>query len=209
MKFHDYLEQLFSNPTSIALIRALIRYKGKVFTIRGLSKVARVSSSQSAVVIGELERLGVVTIQPVGRSSLVSLNEKSYILNRIMRPMIRAEQETLEELVTILKRCLSQEKERNRNTKIIAAVLFGSLVRHEEREESDIDLFVVSNDFESANDLLSKAREQVASVFGNRLSPVIMSERELKLKRNTPLVKDIEANHINVAGRTLEEVLKS
>lgn len=208
MKFHDYLEQLFSNPTSIGLIRALIRYKGKVFTIRGLSKIARVSSSQSAVVIGELEKLGVVTIQPVGRSSLVSLNEKSYILERIMKPMIRAEQETLEELVKTLKRCLGQEKNRNRK-EIISAVLFGSLTRHEEREESDIDLFVVSNDFDGANELLSKTREEVTSVFGNRLSPVIMSERELKLKRNTPLVKDIEANHIDVAGRTLEGLLRS
>ncbi len=31
-------------------------------------------------------------IQLVGRSSVVSLNEKNYILNRIMIPMIKAEQ---------------------------------------------------------------------------------------------------------------------
>jgi len=201
MKFHDYLEQLFSTPTSIGLIRALIRYKGKVFTIRGLSKVARVSSSQSAVVIGQLERLGVVMTQPVGRSSLVSLNEKSYILNRIMRPMIRAEQETLDELLKILKKSLAKDK-------IVAAILFGSVSRHEEREESDIDLLVISNDFDYATGLLSKSGEQVSSVFGNRLSPIIMSERELTLKRNGTLVKDIEANHINITGRTLEEILK-
>ena len=201
MKFHDYLEQLFSTSTAIGLIRALIRYKGKVFTIRGLSKVARVSSSQSAVVIGQLERLGVVMTQPVGRSSLVSLNEKSYILNRIMRPMIRAEQETLDELLKMLKKSLTKDK-------IVAAILFGSVSRHEEREESDIDLLVISNDFDYATGLLSKAGEQVSSVFGNRLSPIIMSERELTLKRNGTLVKDIEANHINITGRTLEEVLK-
>ena len=202
MKFHDYLEQLFNTPTSIALIRALIRYKGKVFTIRGLSKVARVSSSQSAVVIGQLERLGVVMVQPVGRSSLVSLNEKNYILNRIMRPMIRAEQETLDELLNILKKCLGSDK------KIMSVVLFGSVTRHEEREDSDIDVLVISNDFDYSTGLLTKAGEQVSSVFGNRLSPMIMSERELIAKRNGALIKDIMANHIKISGKTLEELLK-
>lgn len=154
------------------------------------------------MVIGQLERLGVVRVQPVGRSSLVSLNEKSYILNRIMRPMIKAEQETLDELLNTLRRWLDKDR------KIIAIILFGSISRHEEREESDIDLLVISNDFDYASGLLSKTGEQVSSIFGNRLSPIIMSERELIIKRKEALVKDIETNHINIAGKTLEEMLK-
>jgi predicted nucleotidyltransferase len=203
MKFHDYLEQLFSTPSSISLIRALIRYKGKIFTIRSLSRIAHVSSSHSAVVIGQLEKLGVVKIQPVGRSSLVSLNETSYILNRIVRPMIKAEQETPDELLSMLRKWFRKDR------KIISVILFGSVSRQQEEEESDLDLLVISNDFEYASSLLSKVGEQVSAVFGNRLSPIIMGERELILKRKEALIKDIETNHINVAGRTLEEMLKN
>jgi predicted nucleotidyltransferase len=202
MKFHDYLEQLFSTPTSISLVRSLISYRGKIFTIRGLAKVAHVSSSQSAVVIGQLEKMGIVVVQPVGRSSLVSLNEKSYILNRIMKPMIRAEKETLEELLYVLRKWFHRDK------KISAVILFGSISRREEREESDIDLLVISNDFDYASGLLSKVGEQVSSIFGNRLSPMIMSEKELILKRKEALVRDIETSHIDVAGRKLGEILK-
>ena len=201
MRFHDYLEQIFSVPTSISLIKALVRYRGKVFTIRGLSRVAHVSPSQSALITKKLEKLGVVRVQPVGRSALVSLNEESYILNRIMRPMIRAEEGTLNELLSVLRRNLGKDK-------IVSAILFGSISRREEREDSDIDLLVISNDFEYASRLLSKAGEQVYSIFCNRLSPMIMSERELRLKRKSDLLKSIEASHTNVAGRPLEEILK-
>lgn len=78
MKCHDYLGRLFSICASISLIRPLICYKRKVFTIRRLSKVGDVSSSQSAVTIAELERFAMmVTTQPAGRSLSVLLNEKS------------------------------------------------------------------------------------------------------------------------------------
>ena len=36
MKFHAYLEQLFSGKVSISMIRALLTYRGKIFTIREL-----------------------------------------------------------------------------------------------------------------------------------------------------------------------------
>ena len=84
----------------------------------------------------------MVKVQPVRRSSLVSLNEKICILNRIMKPMIRAEQETLEELVKVLKACLGQEKNKNIR-KIISSVLFGSLVHafKERRVKSLVELY--------------------------------------------------------------------
>lgn len=201
MRFRDYLERLFSAPTSISLVRALVRYKGKVFTIRSLSKVARVSSSQSAVIIGQLERVGIVMVQPVGRALSVSLNEKSYVLNKILKPIIRAEEETLNELLSILRKYLGEDK------KIISAVLFGSVAKHEDRENSDIDVLVISNDFDYSVGVLSKARDEISLTFGNRLSTVIMNERELIASRNGALIKDIETSHIKIAGKEMEKLL--
>ncbi|HKZ61932.1 MAG TPA: nucleotidyltransferase domain-containing protein [Nitrososphaera sp.] len=201
MQFHDYLESLLGSRVSIRLVRALINYAGKIFTVRKLAEAAGVSSSEAALVVQELEKFGILKIQPVGRSYLISLNNKSYILAKILKPTIKAEEGTLDELVSILNRNLNDKS-------IISAVLFGSVAMKREREDSDIDVLVISNDFEAASGFTSKAREDISSIFNSRLSPLIMSERELLAKKNDRLVSSILHNHIIIKGKDLKEVIR-
>ena len=201
MQFHDYLESLLGSRVSIRLVRALINYAGKIFTVRKLAEAAGVSSSEAALMVQELEKFGILKIQPVGRSYLISLNNKSYILAKILKPTIKAEEGTLDELVSILKRNLNDKS-------IISAVLFGSVAMKREREDSDIDVLVISNDFEAASGFTSKAREDISSIFNSRLSPLIMSERELLAKKNDRLVSSILHNHIIIKGKELKEVIR-
>jgi predicted nucleotidyltransferase len=190
MLFHNYLEPLLGSRVSFSLARAPVNYQGKIFTVRKLAEAANVSSSEAALVFQQLEKYGILRIQPVGRSYLLSLNDKSYILNRILRPIIDAEQHTLDELVSLLKKRLDkqqQQQQRQDAEKIVmSAVLFGSITMKKEREEeSDIDLLVISNDFEAASALASKAKEDVARTFNGRLSPIIMTEEELRAKKDS------------------------
>ena len=202
MQFHNYLESLLGSRVSIRLVRALINYEGKIFTVRKLAEAAGVSSSEAALVVQELEKFGLLRIQPVGRSYLISLNNKSYILAKILKPTIKAEEGTLDELVSILKRNLNDKS-------IISAVLFGSVAMKREREDSDIDVLVISNDFEAASWFTSKAREEISSIFNSRLSPLIMSERELLAKKNGRLVSSILHNYLPIKGRDLKEVIRN
>ncbi len=195
MKFHEYLEQLFGSKVTISLVRALVKYKGKIFTVRGLADTARVSSSEAAVIVGQLEKYGVVKIQPVGRSYLVSLNEKNYAVNSIIRPMVKAEQETVAELASTLKKHLGDK------SVVISAAVFGSVARGEEREDSDVDLLVVSNHFDRASALIARAQEEMSLTFGSSLSPLIMSEKNFVTKRNSRLVHSIMDAYIVVAGK--------
>lgn len=201
MRFHNYLESLLGNRVSIRLIRALINYAGKIFTVRKLAEAAGVSSSEAALAVQKLEKFGILKIQPVGRSYLISLNNRSYILAKILKPTIKAEEGTLDELVSILRRNLD-------NKSIISAVLFGSLAMKSEREDSDIDVLIISNDFEAAGEFVSKAREEISFVFNSRLSPLMMSERELLAKKNDRLVSSILHDYITIKGKDLKEVIR-
>lgn len=200
MQFHNYLESLLGSRVSIRLIRTLINYTGKIFTVRKLAEVAGVSPSEAALAVQELEKFGVLKIQPVGRSYLLSLNNNSYILTRILQPIIKAEEGAIDELVSILKRNLGDKR-------IISAVVFGSIAVKREREDSDVDLLVISNDFEAASILTSKAREDISTVFNSRLSPLIMSERELIAKKNSSLVRSILSSYMAVVGKDLVEII--
>ncbi len=201
MKFHQYLEELFRSGVSISLVRALVKYKGKIFTIRELARTANVSSAEAAVVVERLEKLGIVNIQPVGRSHQVMLNEKSYILNKIMRQIIKAEEKTLDELLSILRKCLNSNS-------IISSYLFGSISKGEEKEDSDIDLLVISNNFDAASASIANAQDEISSTFGNRVSPMILSERELKAKKNDRLIRSIMDGNTIIKGRDLKELIE-
>jgi predicted nucleotidyltransferase len=202
MKLHAYLEEVIGSKTAIALIRALLTHKGKVFTIRGLAETAGVSASEASLVVRQLEEAGVLRLQPVGRSFLVTLNERSFVVQRIMKPVIRAESETVSELVKLLKDCFAHME---KAAGMQSVYLFGSVVRGEERKDSDVDLLDISSDFEKASGIVSRAQEKVAAAFNKQLSPLIWSEAELarKKSKNDELINSMSSSHILVAGKDL------
>lgn len=200
MQFHNYLEVLIGSKTAIRVVQALIRYPGKVFTVRKLAATANVSISETAATVQQLEKYGILKIQPVGRSYLLTLNENGHILNKVLRPLIRAEQSTLDALVSTLKANLD-------SAIIRSAVIFGSVAAGKEREDSDIDLLIISNNFEAASAIVSKTQDQVSLGFNSRLSPMIMDEKELLKKKDDRLVRSIVSNHVAIAGIDLKELL--
>jgi len=175
----------------------MINYKGKIFTVRGLAEQAKVTPNEAALTIHDLERLGIVKIQPVGRAYQLDLNKKSYILNKIIEPIIESEKNTLTEILSLLKKHLDTKK-------IITAVIFGSVVKRQEKIDSDIDLLVVSNDREHAIVQISEATEQIFSIFHGSISPIIFAEKEFKTKQKESLIRSIIDNHILICGKSIE-----
>ena len=201
MLLQNYLEDLLNRKVALRLVRTLNRDTGRIFTVRKLAEAAGVSVSEAAVIVQELEKYGIVTIQPVGRSYLIKLNERSYFVNRILRPIVKAEEETVAELVSIIRKHLT-------NKSIISAILFGSVPRGQARKDSDIDLLVVSDNFDAANTAISKAREEVTRVFNGRLSPLVMTRSEIRSRARSKLLASIVESYIHVAGRDLKSLIE-
>lgn len=202
MKFRDYLEQVLGNKVAISLLRTMVRYPAKIFTIRGLARTASASVNETALTIRDFERLGIIKVQPIGRAHQLSLNKKNYILNKIVEPIFKAEENTLEELLKVLKKNLDKKKV------IISAALFGSVVKGEEKQDSDIDVLIISNDFDEANEIVSGAVVEVTEMFQTNLAPIIFSQKELASKKNGNLLRSIIANHILICGKDLESIIK-
>ena|SRR3989338_3978450 len=195
MLLHRYLEQVLGNKTVITLLRTMITYRGKIFTVRGLADEANVSTNETALVVHDLEKMGIIKIQPIGRAYHLELNEKSYLLNEIIEPAINAEKNTLNELIQVLRKCFDTKK-------IITAAIFGSVASAEEKIDSDIDLFIISNDH--AITLVSEASKQVSVRFNGMLSQIIFTEKEFKAKQKGSLVQSIIDNHILICGKKIQ-----
>ena len=197
MLLHKYLEEVLGNKVAITLLRTMINYKGKIFTIRGLAEEAKVSPNETALTIHELENFGIIKIQPVGRAYQLELNKKSYILDKVIEPIIESEKNTFAELLILLKKHLDTKK-------IVSAAIFGSVVKGQEKIDSDLDLLVISNDHDHAIAQMSQAGEQVFSMFHGNLSPIIFTEKEFKVKQKGSLIQSIIDNHILICGKRIE-----
>lgn len=202
MQFHGYLKQVLGNRVAINLLRAMIKHPSKIFTIRGLARTASVSVNETALTIHDFEKLGIIKVQPIGRAHQLSFNKKNYILNKIIEPIFKAEEKTLEELLKTLKKNL------DKNKVIISAALFGSVVKGEEKEDSDIDVLIISNDFDAASEIVSTAIVEVTEMFQTELAPIIFSQKEFVSKKNSSLGHSIIANHIMICGKDLESMTK-
>lgn len=197
MLLHRYLEQVLGNKTVITLLRTMITYRGKIFTVRGLADEANVSTNETALVVHDLEKMGIIKIQPIGRAYHLELNEKSYLLSEIIEPAINAEKNTMNELIQVLRKYFDTKK-------IITAAIFGSVASVEEKIDSDIDLFIISNNHDHAITLVSEASKQVSIRFNGMLSPIIFTEKEFKAKQKGSLVQSIIDNHILICGKKIQ-----
>jgi predicted nucleotidyltransferase len=175
----------------------MINYQGKIFTIRGLAEEAKVTPNEAALTIHDLERFGIVKIQPVGRAYQLDLNKKSYILDKIIEPIIKSEKNTFAELLVLLKKHLDTKK-------IVSAAIFGSVVKGQEKIDSDIDLLVISNDHDHVITQISEASEQIFSVFHGSISLIIFTEKEFKAKQKESLIRSIIDNHVLICGKSIK-----
>lgn len=201
VSLHNYLEEILGSKASIRVLKTLVRYRGKVFTIRELAKTAGISHPEVSLVVKNLEKRGVLKIQLVGRAQQVTLNEDSYILKSMVEPSITAEEKTMGDLVSTIRPFFEDKR-------ISSAAIFGSAARGVEKNLSDIDLLVVSNDKEFASDCAAKANAAVSSRFGVDLSPLIVDEAFLNRRKSRNLTSSILESHIRVWGREIAEVMK-
>ena len=196
MLLHKYLEEVLGNRATITLLRTMIIYSGKIFTVRGLASESGVSHNETALAIHALEKMGIVTIQPIGRAYHLDLNKESYILNDIIMPAINAEKNTVDELILALRKVFDTKK-------IITAAIFGSVASTKEKIDSDVDLIVISNNHDHAITLISDASKQVSARFNVNLSPIIFTEKEFKTKQRRSLAQSIIDNHILISGKKI------
>lgn len=198
---HDYASEVLGRKANIRVLKALVRYRGKVFTIRELAKTAGLSHPEVSLVVKDLESRGVVRLQPVGKAQQVILNEESYILKSIVEPMIIAEEKTLSALVSTIKPFFKDKR-------ISSVAIFGSVARGLEGRHSDIDLLIISSDKEFANERAARANAVALSKFGLGLSPLIMDENIFIRQRGGDLTSSILESYIQVCGRELREIVE-
>jgi predicted nucleotidyltransferase len=190
MKFHNSLFNLIDSPTKLNIVRFLINHTASM-SEREIASVLNVSHMSVNRTMRELAEVNFVNNTVVGRTHIWIVNRKSYVygtLSKIIRTM-----DTTLAPIEDLKKTLLQNLPVEMTKKII---LFGSVSKSSEEPNSDIDLFILVK-LQKHKDAIEPYIEKLALTclvrYGNVLSPYVLTEIDMKQKKNLNLMRNIQS----------------
>lgn len=148
-----------------AKIMKYIAFYNNEITASTIAKELGISKSRASEVLKELERKGVLTSKKIGKSIVYKLNENN---EKVAEMISFIKKITLNDIEKIKREIIPILKKHN----VIKAGIFGSVVRGEAKENSDIDILVEIPKEKSLVDIIK-----------------LENELKEKLKRNVDVIE--------------------
>jgi predicted nucleotidyltransferase/biotin operon repressor len=197
MRFHKPLNDVLGSRIKVDILRLLSR-TGSDHTGREIASIIGCSHNAARSALEDLELSGLVIHRQAGRANLYSLDENNVINTDILASAFLAEDRLLEDVAEIIFEGMGDD--------LSSIILYGSVARGEEGKESDIDIVVVledSADPDSKEEAIADASIEVVRRFGNKLSPIVVTESEFarKQKSGKGVWRDVAIEGIELKSR--------
>jgi len=189
MQFELSLDKLISSKAKLKILKYLFGHTASM-SENELAKVIKISPMTINRLMKELRELNLVSMERVGNANVWSVNKESYAYIALSKLMgeISGVPKPLEHLRETLSSHIPKEL-------VKKVVLYGSVAQGKSKVNSDIDLFILVKSQKEAEELiphLDKLSSLCLSLYGNRLTPYILTETQLQEKKKLPLLKEIE-----------------
>jgi len=188
MRLNADLTEMFDSPVKIKMIRYIIK-PGFMMTGREVSRICGISASMAINTLKEFENINLVTNRRAGKSIVWAARSESYAYSVADRLFGKFSVfSAMEHLKGMLKDWANKRHPER-------VILFGSVADGTDTISSDIDLFVqVRTPGHKVE--IEKSLEDVAlnctKLYGNVLNPYILTKKELRDKKDSSLIKNIE-----------------
>lgn len=188
MKFNVSLLDVLNSKTKVKIIKFLLTHEASM-SEREIASILKVSHMSVNRTMRKLSEFNFVNFVTVGNAHLWRVNRKSYAFKALssLIKSISSIKEPIEDLKSMLLRNLPKAL-------IKRVVLFGSVAGGSEKANSDIDVFILVKDKQSKKKLepkIEKLSNLCLEVYGNRLAPYILTEQELKQKKDLKVISEI------------------
>ena len=197
MLINNYMEIVFGSKVKIKILRIMFRFPDKTFTGRELAGLTKeVSGMAVSKSVKDLISMNLVGLEHHGNSNLLKLNKNSYLFEPL-KNLFLAEEATIIKLKEKIRRYLNVQH-------IKTAAIFGSIVKGVGGINSDIDLFIITDNKKWTSETMEKLQKEINLEFGSVLMPYILTKEEFKSKKNKPIIKNIIENNILIMGDKIE-----
>ncbi len=187
MLLNKNLLEFFDSKAKMAVAGQIVK-PGFVMSGRELAKLCGVSHSWVITLLKEFENINFVSSRRVGKTVVWTARTNSYAY--ITAEKLFGSRQVYKP-VTHLKKMI---KEWLMHEHVKKAVIFGSVAEETEKQDSDIDLFVLVEDAVNKKKVEKKLEElslRCGEIFGNVLHFYILTGNEFKKKSSSALAENI------------------
>lgn len=188
MQFNQPLTRFFKSDNKFKIIKFLLKHEA-LMSEREIASILKISHMNVNRTLRELAEMNLIHYIAAGKAHLWQVNRKSYLF-QVLNQMVNALAKIPEPLTELKRRILKHLPK----MVVLKAVIFGSIVKHKERADSDIDLFILVKNTHREKLLeenLEKLSQECLELFGNRLSSYILNEHQFNQKQNLEIIHQI------------------
>lgn len=208
MKITKPLDNVLNTEVKTKILRFLCRTNAE-WNGSQIAREIGVTPAASINALKELSKEGVILMHNVGNSCVYKLNGENFIVSDLLKPLFLKEDKVLSKIVNIIKCGITSSPLKS---KIISAVLFGSVHIRQDHSVSDIDVAIVVNNVQlkrKVEKLFEEIDKKISRNFGNTITPYINTKIEFRAKNNKKLniIKNILKSNTLIYGVRLERIL--
>ncbi len=175
------------SKNEIKIIKTLIDYPKREWTIKELSKESEVSKSTVWRKIKRLKKKGFIEEDRKGKTIIAKVKNPKLLQNIVKgtQPQNLAKKETAKEFTQKIKELPKVEK----------CILYGSVARGTATKESDIDILVLTKEAdEETEEKVMAIADKMSSKESFKIMPDLMTMQKFKIlkKHDDPFAKNIE-----------------
>ena len=189
MKFHVSLLDVLKSEAKLKIVKFLLVHEASM-SEREIASILKVSHMSVNRTMRELAEFNLVNYVSIGKAHLWKVNRNSYsykALSEFVKGILRIKN-PIEDLKDILAARLPKGY-------VKKVVLFGSVAAGLEKTDSDIDVFLSvkdKKDKERIQPLIDDLSSFCLESYGNRLFVYILTDREMKEKKDLKLMVEID-----------------
>ncbi len=190
MQFQKSFLNLLNSETKLKIVKFLLNHEASM-SEREIASILNISHMSVNRTMRELEQMNFVHYTTVGKAHLWRVNQRSYAHKTLSQffDHIKDMPDPLVELKKVILKHLPKSF-------IQKVVLFGSIAKNKEEPDSDIDLFILvknAHDQESIEDSIEKLSNACLDMFGNRLSPYILTNAQFEKRQSLNVISAIKS----------------
>ncbi len=203
------IDDIIDSSLKIAILRVLTFRQDFKATGRQIAKLSGYSVPSTHESLKDLYSRNILNLEIMGKQHIYSLNEGDRIVQKIIRPMFKAERGVKDEIRNFL---LEEVKKAGFKKNIISLILYGSTQKGTAKAGSDVDIAVVV----SKGMVVQKVTEvfvatiavHFKSYFGMQLDAYVKSAEEFRkrVKKNQPPVSTLMKSYFVLYGKEPLEV---
>lgn len=186
MKFRDFAEDLLGSRIKMKILRLLVSEE-TITSERELAKMMGISHGAVNKAMKDFHDINLVTPLRIGNTMAWQINKESFAYAYVHS--LAAIFSPLEHLKALIKDSLQHLGP------VKKVVIYGSIANGRELPGSDVDVFVLVKKEEDKKNVLANISDLgniCIKKFGNKISPNLFTEKDIKSKRNKKLMENIE-----------------